>query len=100
MTDMSGYLDLERGCFMRPKRRRTSSLTDAVEQECEYLLVEAALEWEQRRDWTVRSRVGTRYRAVLTVDEWTDAPLVEIRDRESDEVLKTMKVCITCWFRD
>ena len=85
---------------MRPKRRRTSSLTDAVEQECEYLLVEAALEWEQRRDWTVHSRVGTRYRAVLTVDEWTDAPLVEIRDRESGEVLKTMEVCITCWFRD
>ena len=77
---------------------RPSILTD-VAQDCEYLLVEAALDAAREREWKVRSSLGKEYRAVLTVDEWTDSPLVEIRNPESGEVVQRVAIGVTTRLR-
>ncbi len=41
--------------------------------------------------------VNAFYRVALVVDEWTDSPLIEIRDTESGEVVKLVEIHITCW---
>ena len=33
----------------------------------------------------------------LTVDEWTDSPVIEILDAESGEVVKHVEIHIACW---
>jgi hypothetical protein len=75
---------------------RPSILID-VAQDCEYLLVEAALGFASEREWKVRSSRGREYRAVLTVDEWTDSPLVEIRNPKSGEVVQRVAIGVTAW---
>ena len=62
------FAGIDRGytMFDRPSRR-PSILTD-VEQDCEYLLVEAAIGFARERGWRVCSCRGKEYQAVLTVD--------------------------------
>ena len=47
----------------------------------------------------VRGYLGNEYEVVLTVDEWTDSPLIEVRDATSGEVVKLVEIAIMCWPR-
>jgi hypothetical protein len=76
---------------------RRSSLMDEITRDCEYLLVEAAIGFARDREWEVRGYLGREYRVALTVDEWTDSPLIEVRDAESGEVVKLVEIHIACW---
>jgi len=80
-------------------RSQRSSLLAAITRDCEYLLVEAALGFAKDREWKVKGYLGKEYRAVLTVDEWADSPIIEIRDAESGEVVKQVDITIMCWPR-
>ena len=79
------------------RRPRTSSLMANITRDCEYLLVEAAIGFAKDREWTVKGYLGKEYRAVLTVDEWADSPIIEIRDAESGAVIKYVEITIMCW---
>jgi hypothetical protein len=83
--------------FMFSRESRKSSLMAELTRDCEYLLVEAAIGFARDRAWTVRGYLGKEYQAVLTVDEWTDSPVIEVRDPESGEVVKQVDVMIMCW---
>ena len=76
---------------------RQSSLMAEITKDCEYLLVEAAIGFAKDREWTVRGYLGKEYQVVLTVDEWTDSPVIEVRDPESGEVVKQVDIMIMCW---
>lgn len=79
------------------KGPQQSSLMAEITKDCEYLLVEAAIGFAKDREWTVRGYLGKEHRVVLTVDEWTDSPLIEVRDAKSGEVVKLVEIHITCW---
>jgi hypothetical protein len=79
------------------KGPRPSSLMAEIMRDCEYLLVEAAIGFAKDREWKVRGYLGNEYRVVLTVDEWTDSPLIEVRDAASGEVVKLVEIHIACW---
>jgi len=75
------------------------TIIESVAQGCEYLLVEAAMDEARDRRWMVCGRLGKEYQAALTVDEWTDSPVVEITDPDSGEVVKRIGIGITTWLR-
>jgi hypothetical protein len=79
------------------KGPRPSSLMTEIMKDCEYLLVEAAIGFAKDREWTVRGYLGRKHRVVLTVDEWTDSPLIEVRDPDTGEVVKLIEIAIMCW---
>ena len=79
------------------KGPRQSSLMAEITKDCEYLLVEAAIGFAKDREWKVRGYLGNEYEVVLTVDEWTDSPLIEVRDATSGEVVKFVEIVIMCW---
>jgi hypothetical protein len=81
------------------RRPRHSSLIAEITKDCEYLLVEAAIGFAKDREWTVRGFLGRKHRVVLTVDEWTDSPLIEVRDPDTGEVVKLIEITIMCWPR-
>ena len=68
-----------------------------ITRDCEYLLVEAAIGLAKDREWKVRGYLGKEYLAALTVDEWTDSPVIEMRDADSGEVVKRVEIHIACW---
>lgn len=76
---------------------RRSPLMAEITRDCEYLLVEAAIGFAKDREWKVRGYLGTEYRAALTVNEWTDSPLIELRDVDTGELVKIVGIHITCW---
>lgn len=81
------------------RRPRHSSLIAEITKDCEYLLVEAAIGFAKDREWTVRGYLGTKHRVVLTVNEWTDSPQIEVRDPDTGEVVKVVEIAIMCWPR-
>lgn len=66
-------------------------------RDCEYLLVEAAIGFARDREWKVRGYLGKEYDVALVVDEWTDSPIIEVRDAESGEVANHLEINIMCW---
>jgi hypothetical protein len=82
---------------MFSKGWQRSSLMKEISRDCEYLLVEAAIGFARDRDWKVQGYLGKEYRVALTVDEWTDSPLIEVRDAESGKVVKHVEIMVMCW---
>ena len=76
---------------------RRAPLMAEITRDCEYLLVEAAIGFAKDREWVVRGLLGREYRAALTVNEWTDSPLIELRDVDTSELVKIVGIHIMCW---
>ena len=73
------------------------TFAERITQRCEYLLVEAADQKAQTVKWALTSRTGRKFNAIMTVDEWTDAPVVEVSDPETGEVVQRFAVHVDCW---
>lgn len=76
---------------------RKLSLVDKVVRECEARFVQFVQAETERTDWIVHSSRGEEYKAVLTLDEWTDSPVVEIRKVDTEELVISVALSLSGW---
>ena len=76
---------------------RKLSLVDKVVRECEARFVQFVQTETERADWIVHSSRGEVYKAVLTLDEWTDSPVVEIRKVDTEELVISVALSLSGW---
>lgn len=76
---------------------RKLSLVDKVVRECEARFVQFVQAETERTDWIVQSSREEKYKAVLTLDEWTDSPVVEIRKVDTEELVISVALSLSGW---
>ena len=81
---------------MTDLNRRQLFLGQKLALECQHALIEAAEANASGGEWLVSDEIGNEYDANLHVDEGLDCPVIELRDKQTNDVRYRFRVEVVC----